>query len=76
MMCRVPCTPAEGPTGSGNAALRHPCTVDSIPLDVVQLLLQTGALSLALASFPLDQERAWLMRVIFGATWRRSVIAI
>jgi RNA polymerase sigma-70 factor (ECF subfamily) len=51
-----------------------PATSDSSPFDVVELLLQNDALSLALANLPHNQKRAWLMREFAGCAY--SVIAL
>ncbi|ASD22508.1 hypothetical protein B7495_10740 [Cryobacterium sp. LW097] len=51
-----------------------PATSESSPLDVVELLLQDDAFTLALSSLPINQKRAWLMREFAGCTY--SVIAL
>jgi RNA polymerase sigma-70 factor (ECF subfamily) len=51
-----------------------PATSDSSPFEVVKLLLQNDALTLALANLPLNQKRAWLMREFAGCTY--AVIAL
>jgi len=58
----------------GKLPFDTPATVESSPLDAVQLLLQNDALSLALANLPVNQKRAWLMREFSDCSY--SIIAI
>jgi len=50
-----------------------PARTESGPFEVVKVLLQNDALSLALSKLPMNQRRAWLMREFSGCSY--SLIA-